>query len=626
MKKNRGMKKSLIVIGFLLLMSFQSVFAGNNVRLQGSAKQVVRVGETFQVVYELNANGGSFEPPNFGSLSVLSGPNVSSSSNIQLINGHMSQSYTVIYSFYVQATQPGKITIGPAAIIVKGKKVTSNSLKINVVKGNAPATATQGSASGSTNSNRQSGTNLPSDNVYIKATVSNKTPYLGQQIILTYDIYTKVPVSNLNFNKLSSFGGFWSKDLLSANSRMKQQTKYINGVQYVVAEIRKMALFPQKTGKLTIDPMELDCNVQMKVKPKRRSRGSDPFDDFFNDPFFNRNVRNIKKTLRSKTIVVNVKPLPQEGKPVDFSGAVGNFSFQSGINQTHLTTNDALTLDVTISGKGNIELIDAPKIQWPPDFDAYDPKVTAKINTSSFGVSGRKKFEFTAIPRNPGDFVIPPIKFSFFNPEDKKYHYFTSDTMRIHVVKGKGGGNVTYSSNAQEDIHFLGKDIHHIKSHSGKFNEIGDFLFASPLYYLLLGIPVVILILMVMLFKMIRKRRGNVPLMKNRKAHKMARSRLSNALKLKKAGDDKLFYEEIAQALWGYISDKFNIHQAELSMETVKEKLKGIHTDEKTVDTFIKTLNDIEFARFAPGSVKDKMEQIYSEAMEAILKAEKAIK
>ena len=620
------MKKSLIVIGCLLLMSFQSVFAGNNVRLQGSAKQVVSVGETFQVVYELNADGGSFEPPNFGTLSVLSGPNVSSSSNIQLINGHMSQSYTVTYSFYVQASQPGKLTIGPASVRVKGKKITSNSIQIKVVKGNAPATATQGNRSAQTNSNRQSDTNIPSDNVYIKATVSNKTPYLGQQIILTYDIYTKVPVSNLSFNKLSSFGGFWSKDLLNAKSPMKQQNQYINGVQYVVAEIRKMALIPQKTGKLTIDPMELDCNVQVRVKPTRRSRGSDPFDDFFNDPFFNRNVRNIKKTLRSKTIIIHVKPLPQEGKPVDFSGAVGSFSFNTGINQTRLTTNDALTLDVTISGRGNIELIDAPKIQWPSDFDAYDPKVTAKINTSSFGVSGRKKFEFTAIPRNPGDFVIPPIKFSFFNPEDNKYHHFTSDTLRIHVTKGKGGGNVTYSSNAQEDIHFLGKDIHHIKTHPGKYREIGSFFFASPLYYSLLGIPIVLLILVVMLFKMIRKRRGNVPLMKNRKAHKMAKSRLSKALKLKKSGDDKPFYEEVAQALWGYISDKFNIHQSELSMDTVKEKLEGIHTDENTVDTFIKTLNDIEFARFAPGSTKDKMEQIYAEAMESILKAEKAIK
>ncbi len=628
-EKNRGMKKSLLAILFLITVITQPLLAGDKITLTGSTKPTVRVGETFQVVYQLNAEAGSFERPDFGGLEVLSGPNVSSSSNISFINGHMSQSYTVTYSFYVQAPKEGTYTIGPAAVKVGGKRVVSNKLTVKAVSvgaamPNSGNNRQQQQASGQNNSDR--GTLITNKDIFVKATVSNPTPYLGQQVIVTYEIYTKVPVTNLSIKKLSSFGGFWSKDLLDDNAPMKQRNKYINGEQYVVAEIRKLAIIPQKTGKLTIEPMELDCNIKVRVQPKRRSRGYDPFEDFFDDPFFNRNVKVIKKTLRSNTLTLNVKPLPQAGKPVDFSGAVGSFSFKSAVDKDSLTTNDALTLTVTISGKGNIELIEAPEIHWPVDFDTYEPKVVSKINKSVYGISGRKKFEFVAIPRNPGDYVIPPVKFSFFNPGDKQYHRFSSDTIFVHVAKGKGGGTVTYSSNAQEDIHFLGKDIHHIKAVPGKLRKQGEFLFGTTLYYLLLALPVLLLIVVIIVTGIIRKRKGNLVMLKNKKAHKMARNRLSKAAKFKKAGDEKPFYDEIAQALWGYISDKFNIPQSELSMDTVKDKLEAVNAGSETIDTFINTLNDIEFARFAPGSAKDRMEQIYKEALEAILKAEKALK
>ncbi len=622
------MKKRLPVIIFVMLISVMRIFAGNgDIRLQGSTKEVVRVGETFQVVYELNAERGSFETPDFGGLQVLSGPNISSSSSVQFVNGHLSQSHTVTYSFYVQAVKEGVYNISPAAVVLKGKRITSNKLTVKAVKtGGTARQGTSGNASAGKNGDSRNGTLISADDIFIKATVNNTNPYLGQQIILTYEIYTKVPTSNLNFKKMPAFDGFWSKDLLDDNAPLKQRNKIINGQQYVVAELKKTALFPQKTGKLTIDPMELECNVQIRVQRKRRSRGYDPFEDFFNDPFFNNNVKNIKKVLRSKPIVINVKPLPQKDKPAGFSGAVGSFTFKSILDRNNLTTNDALTLDITIAGRGNIELVEAPKVQWPTDFDTYEPKITKKINTTAFGISGRKKFEYVVVPRNPGDFVVPPVKFSFFNPDEGKYYELKSDTMFIHVDKGKGGGTTVYTSRGQEDIRFLNSDIHHIKSTHGKLRKKGDYFFASTLYYVLLAIPVLILILVIITVKTSRKRRNNIVSVKNKKAHKMAKNRLSKALKLKKAGDDKAFYEEVAQALWGYISDKFNIPQADLSMETVKEKLESANADGGTVDVFIKTLNDIEFARFAPGSAKDKMEQIYSEALDAILKAEKAIK
>ncbi len=624
------MKKSLLIIVAILLTSFQFAVAGGNIRLIGSTKNVVRVGETFQVIYELNTEAGGFIQPNFGGLQVLSGPNVSSSSSIQFINGHMSQSYNITYTFLVRATQTGNITISPAYVTVKRRRYTSEKLHVKVVKVSTANTQQRynGNAN-NTGSPKSNNSHVSSEDVYVKASVNNAHPWLGQQIIITYEIYTKVPVSNLSIQKLSSYAGFWSKDLLKANAPMKQKNKFINGQQYVIAEIRKLALIPQKTGKLTINPMELDCNVQIRVQPKRRhTRGYDPFGNFFNDPFFNRSVKNVKKTLLSNAVTVYVKPLPQEGKPIGFAGAVGNFRFNTKIDRTQLNANDALTFDVNISGRGNIELIEPPKVKWPVDFETYDPKITSKINTSAYGISGRKKFEFIAVPRNPGDFVILPVTFSFFNPSDGKYHSFASDTLNIHVGKGNGNGNrgVTYSANEQEDIHFLGKDIHHIKSQLGKLRNLGEFFFASTLYYILLILPVILLIILLFIRKMLIKKYSNISRLKNKKAHKIAKTRLSKASKFKKEGNDKAFYEEVAQALWGYISDKFNIPQADLSVDTVKEKLQGISANEESIESFISTLNNIEFARFAPGSAKDKMGQIYLEAMNAILKAEKAIK
>jgi len=606
-------------------------YAGGAVNFNASAKSIVEVGERFQIYYSVNADGSNFRAPDFGSLSVLSGPNRSSSSSIQFVNGKMSQSTNLTYTFLVMATSEGTINIPPATIKVDGKLYKSNALSIKVVKGNVPSQnqnrGSRAAQSGShTNVSKPASGSVKNDDLYIKAFVSNRNPYLGEEVIVTYRIYTKIPVSDLSVKKLSSFPGFWTKDLMDNNKQLQQTTKVINGEQYVLADIRKMALFPQKSGKLTIDPMELECTAQIQTQTKRK-RGYDPFDDFFNDPFFNRNVKNVKLDLKSNPLTINVKELPQENKPASFNGAVGNFNFAAKIDRTKLKVNDALTETITISGKGNLELVEAPVINFPTDFETYDPKVTSRIRTNAGGVNGYKKFDYLAIPRNPGDFVIPSVSFSFFNPKDKKYYTYSSDEYNIHVDKGEGNSNgITYSSSAQEDIHYIGKDIHHIKTGVEEFKPVGDYFFASNLFYALALLPVFLLFLIWFLKKQHERRMGNIDLMKNKKATKIARRRLQKAEKFRKTGDDKAFFEEIAQALWGYIADKFNVSQAELSMETVRQKLTERGVSDEVTSGFVKVLNDIEFARFAPGDTAGKMENIYNEAMGAILQAEKALK
>lgn len=618
-----------VIMVFVLTASL--AYAGGAVTFTASTKSIVEVGERFQIYYTVNADGSNFRAPDFGSLSVLSGPNRSSSSSIQYINGRMSQSTQLTFTFLVMANQEGTINIPPATIKVDGKQYKSNSLSVKVVKGSAPAQTQNGGSSAVQNGSagNSAGTTSGSvkrSDIYIKALVSNRNPYLGEQVIVTYRIYTKIPVSDLSVQKLSSFPGFWTKDLMDNNKQLQQSTKIINGEQYVVADIRKLALYPQKSGKLTIDPMELECTAQIQVKTKRR-RGYDPFDDFFNDPFFNRNVKNVKLNIKSNSLTLNVKELPQENKPASFNGAVGNFTFSAKIDRTKLKVNDAITETITISGSGNLELVEAPVVKFPTDFETYEPKVTSRIRTGGGGVSGYKKFDYLAIPRNPGDFVIPSVSFSFFNPHDKKYYTYSSDEYNIHVDKGSGNSQgITYSGSAQEDIHYIGKDIRHIKTGVAEFKPVGNYFFASNLFYELALLPLLLLFLVWLIKKQREKRRGNIDLIKNKKATKIARSRLQKAEKFRKAGDDKAFFEEIAQALWGYIADKFNVSQAELSMETVRQKLteRGVSEDVTTI--FVNVLNDIEFARFAPGDTAGKMENIYNEAMDAILKAEKELK
>ncbi len=595
--------------------------ADDQIRFMGTAKQVAKVGERFRVVYEINKDADNFRSPNFGSLQVLSGPSTSSNSSVQYVNGKMTQSYSLTYTYVVQATKEGDVTINPATAIVDRKKVQSNSINIKVVKN----TATNGGSNKSSQQAKDPGV-LQDDDVYIRATVSNTKPYIGEQVLLTYRIYTKVPVSNLMVKKLSSFQGFWSKSLLEENKQYQQSTEVINGEEYVVAVINKFAIFPQKTGKLIIEPTEMECTVQLRVQNKRK-RGRDPFEDFFNDPFFNRNVKNVNTVIKSNPITINVKALPQKDKPAGFKGAVGDFRLSSRIDRTKLVANDALTLTFTISGKGNLELIDAPDIKFPVDFESFDPKITSNIKTNNSGISGKKKFEYLAIPRNGGDFDIKPFVLSYFNPADNKYHSISSENYNITVAKGEATSNgISYSSSAQEDIRFIGQDIQHIKTIANDFQEKGNYLFLSKRFFIFLLIPVLLMIIIVVIVRRLEKRKSNVGLLKNRKANKVAKNKLRTAEKFKVAGNDKAYYDEIAQALWGYIADKFALKQSELSIDTVADMLKNKGVEDIVTESFINTLNNIEFARFAPGDSSDKMESIYNESVVAIMQAEKALK
>ena len=611
-----------------LLICTANLFA-QDVQFTAQSKAVAVVGETFTLIYTLNAQGSNFRGPNIQGLDMLSGPNTSTSSSIRMINGSTSMSITYTYTYLLQATREGSFSIPAATVSVNGKQYSSNALSIKVIKNSGSSGAQN---QGATNQNRgtgSSGTGVTgsSNDVYVKAFASNSSPLQGEGIVITYKIFTKVPIAQINISKLSSFSGFWSQNLMKENDKLQQTTQVIDGEQYVVADIRKIALFPLKSGRLVIDPLELACVAQVRRQTKTRT-GDPFFDDFFNDSFFNSGVANVEKTLKSNPVIISVRPLPEEGKPDDFSGAVGNFTLHAEIDKTRLKTNEAVTLKCAISGRGNIQLIDKLNLTFPPDFETYDPKVISDIQTTASGISGNQVFEYLMIPRKPGKFTIKPVTFSYFDLEKKRYMSLSSPEFSLEVEKGAGesGAVMTYSGANKEEIKYIGSDIRHIKDDGVHLKIAGSRFFASIGFWLLLVIPLLFFLLFLVLWRKLAARRSDTVLMKNLRATKIARKRLQKAEEFQKSGQQDDFYIAISQSLWGYLSDKFSIPMAELSVESVHEALVLKNVNETTISQFIETLSNTEFARFAPGEKTVNMERIYNEALEIISKMERELR
>ena len=357
-----------------------------------STKKQVMVGERFQVVFEANAEGKNFQAPSFEGFTVVGGPFTSSSSSFSMVNGSMSHTVRCTYTFALQAYQEGTFHVGSATLTVKGKKVSSEPFDIKVIPDDGSHAAPSGGGSSSGQGQSQQNTSDPQvsgKDLFIRVIPSKKSAYVGEQVVLTYKLYTKVPVSSLSVERMPSYAGFWTKDITDNNGgSLRQTSEYINGIEYTAAEIQKIVVVPQRSGTLPIDPMIIECIAQIRTESNRQ-RSMDPFEAFFNDPFFNRNIANVKKELTSQTLNLEVKSLPENGKPASFAGAVGNFNFKSEIDKTELSTNEAFTMTLTVSGTGNVELLQMPTPVFPPDFEVYDPKITMNVNNNANASRGQ---------------------------------------------------------------------------------------------------------------------------------------------------------------------------------------------------------------------------------------------
>lgn len=614
----------LLLLLSILLISLSSHLSAQEVNFSVKAPSRVAEGQRFSITFVANADIDGFKAPSFNNFQLLSGPNRSQNSSISFVNGKVSQNITISYSFILYAKAKGSFQVDPATCSIDGKEYATNAFSIDVMAGNSSSSTSSGGTSGQS----PDLVTVDDEQLFIEAFIDKRKAYQGEQILLTHKIFTLVPVSNLSVDKLSSYPGFWSINLLNNNQQLKQSNQEINGKDYIVADLKREAIFAQKTGKIEIPAMELSCVAKIP-NTKKRAASNDPFfDSFFNDPFFNNAYHSIEKKLHTKSINVEVIPLPTKGKPEDFSGAVGKFSISSNIDQLNIKTNEAITVKYTVSGEGNIDLIPDLVVRFPADFEVYDPKISTNIRKGNSGVSGYKIFEYTLIPRSAGTYDIPSASFNFFNPKLKRYVHKTTDAYKIQVEKGNlaTSSNMTFAGDNKEDIRYIGEDIRYLISYPYKLQLIGSHFFGSTLFYIFLFLPFVMVLLIVIIWRKEIKKRSNEGLMKNKQATKLAKKRLKKANDFLKAGNDQDFYVELSQALWGYIADKFNIRLSVLSIETVHDYLAEKKVSEELINEFTQTLNDCEFARFAPGDKDVAMDNVYKEGLQIISKIESQLK
>ncbi len=593
----------ILLLGYAVTMSANFTASVN--------KTTVAVGETFQLTFSVNTSASGFKAPSFTDFQILSGPNQSTSMSI--VNGSMSQS--ISYSYYLQPFKEGEFTIPAASINADGKIISSNPIKIKVVKGAAAPSQNQQQQqqNGNTQQQSASGGNAGND-IFLRAVVDKSSMYQGEQFVVTFKLYTRKQISGLDAEKLPAFDGFWSKDIDIPN-QISLSTENVDGVNYNVGVIKKCVLFPQHSGSLEIGPMEINVNALEAAKPRN-----------WMEQMMGGGQKEVKYTLKSKPVKINVNALP-EPKPADFSGIVGNISMKDNIDKTSVKTNDAINLSITISGSGNLSLIDSPKLSFPTDFEAYDPKIKDNITTNSSGVSGSRTYDYLLIPRHPGDFEIPVVTLSYFDASKKNYVTLQTKKYSIHVDKGEGYDESAVTSGIQnkEDIKYIGSDIHFIKTNSFTLKKQAEHFYRSFLFYLLLVIQLLGFTAFVVYRQIQIKDNSNIGLKKSREAAKMAKKRLSKAQVYLKENKKDQFYEEIFTALWGFLGDKLGIPVSELNKEVVGERLQKKQVKDETIKQLMDTINTCEFARFAPGG-NSQQENIYNDAMGVIMKVAEEIK
>lgn len=616
------MKKILSTI-FALTIITLSAFADVQVRL--SAPSAVEVGDKFRVQFTVNSQGGSnFTPPDFSGFEVIYGPSTSSQSSVQMINGKITQSSSVTYTFVVMAPQAGTFTINPASITVDGKVVKSNSATVKVLSagqqgGNSGAQRQQ---SGSGNSPAQSnqrqgsssgGSGVSSSDLFMTATASRTTVYEQEAILLTYKIYTTVNLTQLD-GKLPTLDGFQIQEIPLPRNKEFQLEQY-NGRNYRSVIWSQYVLFPQKSGDLVIPSISYDGVVVMQ------RRNIDPFDAFFNGIS---GMQEIKKTITTPKLTIRVLPLPS--KPDKFSGAVGSFTVNSSISTTEINANDAVTLKLNVKGTGNMKLIKTPDIAFPKDFETYDAKINDNFSLTRSGLSGTKEFEYLVVPRHAGNYTIPAAEFVYFDTETKSYKTLTTEPYTIKVNKGKGGNVQTADySGSQQDIKELNQDIRHIKQGEVSLRRNTQTMWATTRYWMCYLIPFLLFVVALIVGNKRIAANNDKARVRGRKANKMALRRMKKAKKLLEERKQNEFYDEVLRAMLGYVADKLNIPQERLNKDNIQTELTANNVSQEHISAFIKTMSDCEFARYAPGDANANMENVYNNAITAISQMEDSI-
>ena len=593
-----------------VLVTLMAIFSGTLLfgqSLSVEVPRVVEVNENFQLIFSISGDVTAFNPPEITGFRVLAGPSPSTMSYTEIVNGRRTDAKRTSYTYVLVSSAEGKFTIPLASVVVDGRSYSSSPVTIEVVKASAKANANTSEQTGASTAD------VSNDDIFLRMSVSKSNVVKGESLILTIKLYTRVSIAGFEDVKFPSFNGFWSQEIETPQN-IEFERENVNGAIYNSALIRRYMLVPQQTGALTIDPSEMMCLVQIR---STSSGGRSIFDSFFETH------QTVRKRLRSSAIRVTSAALPA-GAPSSFSGGVGEFRMNARLSKDSLNANDAFSMMVDITGSGNISLVEAPKIDFPADFEVYDVKTVSSGNT---GASGTKNFEYPLIPRSSGIFAIPAVEFSYYDVAKKQY--ITLKSKEFEVKVGLDGSSALSQANGslpvgvnRQAVRSLSDDVRYINVKASGLKKGNQFFIASATYLVILVLIVVFFFVIERLLSKRIKRNRDIAGVKNRRANKVARARLKNAELLLRQELYTGFYEELHRALLGYVSDKLNLAIADLSKDNIHDELVKKSVTEEHINDLLYLLDQCEYARYAPDPGGGEMDKNYAKAIKLISEME----
>ena len=591
---------------------------------------IVELSERFNVVFVVE---GEHAPSDFqwtpsDDFTLVWGPQKGTSTSIQIVNGKRSSSHQTTYTYILLSKSTGTFQIPAATATVSGDKISSSQTSIQVVtdassssQGNQLSGSGQGGSQGSSGTARQQAATgeIPTEDLFMRLSLSRSEVVMGEPVTATLKLYQRVNIAGFENAKFPSFNGFWSQETYSPTNIEFKRESFDDKI-YNTAVLRSYVLIPQQSGTITIDPAELVCLVNIRVNTPT---SNSIFDSFFQDEY-----RTIRKRITTPAVKVKVNPLPA-GQPASFGGGVGSFGISARLSSDELKAHDAGSLVITLSGRGNVSLLEEPKVSFPPDFEVYDTKTTENTDKSNGGTSGSKSFEFPFIPRSAGDFTIEPVEYSYYDVTSGKYVTLRTQSLHIKVAKGKGGDQSvqvnTVPGVERRDVKSLADDIRFISTKKPSLSG-NSFFVGTPLFFILLVLILAAALIAWLATRKLAAMKADVALSKNRRATKMARKRLQQAGDFLGKNLYTAFYEELHKALIGFISDKLNMDMSEISKENIATALQEGGVGEADVKAFTDLIDACEFARYSPDAGHDAMNSHYENAVNVISAIDSSLK
>ena len=560
-----------------------------------ASKKTLGINERLRIDFEMNEDGDNFVPPSFKGFNVVGGPNQSISNS--WINGK--RSYSKTYSYFLAPKSQGTFSINQATIEIDDQIYKTTPLKIIITE--AVSKPKDGN----------SADYVASENVHLIAEVSKSNPFLNEAITIVYKLYVSNDVSiTRSWQELDTpkFQDFWSQYIEEKGEQQIYETTY-EGKPYRYVILRKAVLYPQKTGELTIEPLTLDVPIDVQGNTR--------------DIFGRRRMTRVNRTISAGKRIINVKPLPTEGRPNDFSGAVGNFNFSVSVNKTMLDANEALELKIRTKGIGNLKLFNLPSLTLPSSLEVYEPVRDNKVAINIKGMNGFISDTYTIIPQYKGSYPIRPISFSYFDVTSSKYKTIISDEIVVKVQNGPVPNQLTEvnkSLSTENDLPLTNNQFKYIKT-STKFISINDLVFFKTFkFWCLLSIPFVFIPIIILIGNTRRKRLNDIEGRRYRIATRLAKKYLSEAKN--NIGKQELFYDSLERALHNYLKAKLAIVTSEFSKEKIIELLTDRKVEKNVVSDFEGLLKSCEFARYTPTS-DVAIQKDYNKAIKVISSIDK---